>query len=737
MGLRSKFMVSLVLLSAGLSIASLYVVRNRVGNHVREELLGALHNSAATFQEVQLAKDATAQTSAQLFANVPALKAMMTTADPPTIQDASTDIWRRAGTGLLALAAPSGKLLALHNAGAAVPAAEVESSFARSLSPFRTRDWWLIGDRLYEVFLERIQAGPVSDSTLLGYIAVGIPIDESLAEQVARIAEGQVAFRYGDRQVVTTFRDTQARELAALKIPDIPTGAGFDAEIAGEHYLATVVRLAETPDGPVDVLMLKSYDQATAFLSTLDRLSIGIAVMAVILSMVFVFFISHTFTRPLADLVIGVRELGKGDFDYPLNTTGTDEVAEVTRAFDKMRHSLQESQNRMVNAARMEAIGQLAGGIAHDFNNLITIIKGYTELLLVHSGDVEPVSGYVQQIQKAGDRASSVTRQLLAFSRRQLIQPQVVDMSAVVANMMKMLRVMIGEDVEVKVVSESDLRRVLVDPGQIEQVLLNLGVNARDAMPKGGKLIIETTNVDIARDDIPAGFTGVQPGRFVRLAVTDTGCGMPADLITKIFQPFFTTKAVGKGTGLGLAIVYGIVKQCGGFISVVSEVGKGTTFEVCFPETLQKPELKMCGVPAWKLDGRGRGTVLLVEDEQALRAMARDALRLQGYSVLEAPDGEQGITVFERFGARVDLVVTDIVMPQLGGLDMVDRMRKIQPDIKVLFMSGYSDRIDEITNTNLAFVPKPFTPDQLLKAIREILPLENSGSPLTAQSPAT
>ena len=734
MGLRTKFMISLVLLSAGLSIASLVMVRDRVGRHVRDELVAALQNSAATFKEVQQVKDESAKTTAQLIANVPALKAMMTTSDPPTIQDASTDIWRRAGTALFALASPSGKLLALQKVGPAVAPAEVASSFSRSLSSARARDWWFIGGELYEVFLEPIFTGSESDPTLRGYVALGIPVDEALAAQVARIAEGQVAFRLGDRVIVSTFKGTQAQGLDQLKLANSPSN-GFDINIAGEHYLGTIVRMSDGSDQPVDVLMLKSYDRATSFLTTLDRLSIGIGCMAVILSLVFVFFISHTFTRPLADLVVGVRALGKGDFNYPLETSGKDEVAEVTRAFDKMRHNLQESQARMVNAARMEAVGQLAGGIAHDFNNLITIIKGYTELLLVHSGPTEPVSGYVQQIQKAGDRASSVTRQLLAFSRRQVIQPQVIDISAIVTNMMKMLRVMIGEDVEVKVVSESDLRRVLADPGQVEQVLLNLGVNARDAMPKGGKLIIEMTNVDVAQKDIPAVFTGVHAGRFVRLAVTDTGCGMPPDVLAKIFQPFFTTKAAGKGTGLGLAIVYGIIKQCGGFIQVRSEIDKGTTFEVFLPETLQKPDLQMSAVAAWKFDGRGRGTILLVEDEQALRAMARDALRLQGYVVLEASDGYQGLNVFEGSGGRVDLVVSDIVMPQLGGLDMVDRMRKIRPDMKVLFMSGYSDRIDEITNANLAFVPKPFTPDQLLKAIREILPTETISDVIPARSP--
>lgn len=733
MGLRTKFMVSLVLLTAVLSIASLVAVRNRVGRHVHDELLVSLQNSAATFQEMERGKDASTQTTAQLFAMYPPLKMMMKTQDKATVQDASNDIWRRADADLLALATPSGKLLALHNSGAQAARDAVEAAFSRSVAQQRSRDWWFIDGRLYKMFFE-----PVSEPAsgmLLGYVAMGIGVDQSVARQVAHIADGQVAFRYDNRQIVSTFDDRQSRELAKQQISSTSQGSGFDLDVAGEHYLATVVRLSNSADGAVDVLILKSYDRATVFLGTLDRLSIAIGFMAIVFSTVFVYFISHTFTRPLADLVQGVRALGKGDFDYPLNTVGTDEVAEVTRAFDKMRSDLQESQSRLVNAARMEAVGQLAGGVAHDFNNLITIIKGYTELLLVHSGASEPMAGYVQQIQKAGDRASSVTRQLLAFSRRQVIQPQVIDVSAVVANMMKMVRVMIGEDVEVKTVSESALRRVLADPGQVEQVLLNLAVNARDAMPKGGKLIIETTNVEVTKEEIPDTSAGVQAGRFVRIAVTDTGCGMGPEIIDRIFQPFFTTKEAGKGTGLGLAIVFGIVKQCGGFITVRSEVGKGTTFEVFLPETMQKPDYQSTAVPAWTLDGGGQGyTVLLVEDEQALRAMARDALRMQGYSVLEAADGEQGISIFERCGAKIDLVVSDIVMPQLGGLDMLDRMRKLRPDLKVLFMSGYSDRIDEITNANLAFVPKPFTPDQLLKAIRDILPSNTAFGAFSGQN---
>ena len=736
MGLRTKFMVSLVVVTAGLSIASLLMVRNRVGKHVYDELVVTLQNSADTFQQVQHDKDASARRTVQLIANVPALKAMMTTADPATIQDASSDIWRRAGTDLLALASPSGKLLGLHNAGPAAPQREVEALFARAIVPFRSQDWWYVDGQLYQVFLEPVYAGSSSDATSLGVVAIGFAINRPLAQQVARIADGQVAFRFADRQIVSTLNDAQAAELERAKLPAGVGGKAVELELGGEHYIATEVWLGTEPGRSIQVVMLKSYDRATAFLSTFNRLSVAIGFFGLALGTLLIFFISHTFTRPLADLVVGVRALAKGDFRYPLNTRGTDEVAEVTRSFDKMRQSLQESQSRMVNAARMEAVGQLAGGVAHDFNNLVTIIKGYTELLLMYTKEGDPIFGYVQQIQKAGDRAASVTRQLLAFSRRQVIQPQVLDIGSVVTNMTKMLHVLIGEDIQVKIVAENDLRRVLADPGQVEQVLLNLSVNARDAMPKGGKLIIETTNVEVSREEIPEEVSGVQPGRFVCLAMTDTGCGMPPEVMKKIFQPFFTTKEVGKGTGLGLAIVFGIVKQSGGFMRVKSELGKGSTFEVYLPETLQKPELQMSATAAWKLDTRAQGTILLVEDEEALRAIARDSLRLQGYTVMEASDGEEGLAVFQKAGGAFDLVISDIVMPRLSGLDMVERMRKARPGLKVLFMSGYSDRIDEITNLDLEFLPKPFAPDQLLKAVREVLPAESASASLPAPMPS-
>ncbi len=729
-------MVSLVIVTAGVSITSLLTVRNRVGKHVYDELVMALNNSAATFQTVQHDKEAAAQRTVQLIGNVPALKAMMTTGDAATIQDASADIWRRAGTDLLALASPSGKLLAVHGVGEPAPTRDVEVLFAESMG--RAQDWWFVDGQLYEVFLGPVSSGSASDAHSLGVLAIGFVISPAVAEQAARIAEGQVAFRFGDRQIVSTLRDAQAKELDRYQFVRAGEERAMELELGGERYVGTEVRLGSEGDRSVQVVMLKSYDRATSFLNTLNRLSVGIGVTAATLCTVFVFFILHTFTRPLGELVVGVRALAKGDFSYPLNTRGTDEVAEVTRAFHAMRQSLQESQSRTVNAARMEAVGQLAGGVAHDFNNLVTIIKGYTELLLMYAKDDDPITGYCQQIQKAGDRAASVTRQLLAFSRRQVIQPQVIDLAAVVTNMTKMLKVLIGEDIEVKVVAENELRRVLADPGQVEQVLLNLAVNARDAMPKGGKLTLETINVEIGREDIPDDVCGVQPGRFVRLAVSDTGSGISPENLERIFQPFFTTKEVGKGTGLGLAIVFGIVKQTGGFLRVASELGKGTTFQIFFPETLKKPDLQMTACPAWKLEPRGEGTILVVEDEEALRAIARDALRLQGYTVLEASQGVEGLAVFQRTGGNVDLVLSDVVMPQLNGLDMAERMRKVRPELKVLFMSGYSDRIDEVTSPAFDFLPKPFTPDQLLKGVRAILALgPELPSVVSATSPSS
>ncbi len=384
------------------------------------------------------------------------------------------------------------------------------------------------------------------------------------------------------------------------------------------------------------------------------------------------------------------------------------------------RHQL---EGQFHQAQKMEAFGQLAGGVAHDFNNLLTIISGYSEMLL---GSLRPDDRnriLVQEIHTAGSRAALLTGQLLSFSRRQVVQPRVLDLNGVVAGTKTMLGRLIGEDVTLATVPAPGLDPVKADSGQIEQVILNLVVNARDAMPRGGRITIETANIDLD-EAYGRRHTVVEPGRYVLLAVTDTGCGMTEEVMTRIFEPFFTTKEVGKGTGLGLATVFGIVQQSGGHVRVSSAVGRGTTFRVYLPSMIKEvvpliePETRTVLVPS------GTETILLVEDETAVRAMTRMALQVNGYTLLEAEDGVEALRLCERHAGPIHLLVSDVVMPRMGGRELAARLTPLRPEMRVIFVSGYTDDAvvrHGIRQAEVAFLQKPFSPDTLRRKVRAVL----------------
>jgi two-component system cell cycle sensor histidine kinase/response regulator CckA len=374
-------------------------------------------------------------------------------------------------------------------------------------------------------------------------------------------------------------------------------------------------------------------------------------------------------------------------------------------------------------AQKMESIGQLAGGVAHDFNNLLTIISGYSDLLLSSRLD-ESTKGVIKEIYKAGERAGSLTRQLLAFSRKQVLEPRVLDLNATIADTEKMLRRLIGEDVLLATALDPGLEPVKVDPGQIEQVIINLAVNARDAMPRGGKLTIETANVQLDETCTPLR-PEVQPGRYVMLAVSDTGCGMTEEVQTHIFEPFFTTKGPGQGTGLGLATVYGIIKQSGGHIYVYSERGRGATFKIYLPvaEEGLVPGQALHGLNL-KPTASASETILLVEDEDPVRAFTRLALQMHGYKVLEASRGDEAVRLCEKHQGPIHLLVTDVVMPEMGGREVAQRLGTLKPGIKVLYLSGYTDDAvvrHGVLEAEAAFLQKPFTSVALATKVGEVL----------------
>lgn len=385
--------------------------------------------------------------------------------------------------------------------------------------------------------------------------------------------------------------------------------------------------------------------------------------------------------------------------------------------------ALRESEAKLRQSQKMEGIGQLAGGIAHDFNNLLTVINSYSDMLLGEVGFDNPfVRNGLDQIKEAGHRAASLTRQLLAFTRQQVLEPKVLDLNESVSNMAKLLRRLIGEDIALVLSPHPALGRVKVDPGQVEQIIMNLAVNARDAMPGGGQLTIETRNVELDNVDAHQ-HPSVEPGSYVMLGVSDTGCGMDTDTQTHIFEPFFTTKGPGKGTGLGLATVHGIVKQSGGSIDVSSELGKGTTFNIYLPRIEGAAE-RLDPISAPNAAFRGSETILLVEDEEMVRALAQAILERNGYTVLAAKNVHDALWVVQDGSTAIHLLLTDTIMPGMNGPELAQQVLAIRPAMKVLYMSGYTDKAFTSTTAwepGTAFLQKPFTPQTLGQKVREIL----------------
>jgi len=401
--------------------------------------------------------------------------------------------------------------------------------------------------------------------------------------------------------------------------------------------------------------------------------------------------------------------------------------AEVVLASDiterkRAEETLNATEEQLRQSQKMEAVGKLAGGVAHDFNNLLTAISGHSELSLRRLGADDPLRRNVEVIKSASDRAAALTRQLLAFSRKQVLQPKVLDLNDVVVETNKLLRRLIGEDIDLLTVLEPSLGKIKADPGQIGQVLMNLSVNARDAMPRCGKLTIETSNIYID-EEYARRHVSVTPGWYVMLAVSDTGCGMDDATRERIFEPFFTTKEVGKGTGLGLSTVFGIVKQSGGNIWVYSEVGRGTTFKIYLPRTDKTVETFEASsnhdeAPA------GTETVLLVEDEEIVRDMTHEILRMSGYHVLESSRGSEALAVCEQHKGPIHLMLTDVVMPQMSGRELAERLMPLRPEMRVLYMSGYTDDAivhHGVLDEGMAFIEKPFTPNALARKVRESL----------------
>ena len=401
--------------------------------------------------------------------------------------------------------------------------------------------------------------------------------------------------------------------------------------------------------------------------------------------------------------------------------SSADEPADVLEAIAEDVTDRRALEDQFRQAQKMEAVGRLAGGVAHDFNNLLMVISGYAEVILAKLPLEDPLHEKGRAIQLAADRATTLTRQLLAFSRKQLLELKIVDVNAIVKDMQRLLNPLIGENVELLTVLAPEATYTRADAGQLEQVLMNLVVNAKDAMPVGGKVTIQTGAI-VVDEKHRRSPQFIRPGQYITLSVSDTGTGMDKETQSRIFEPFFTTKEKGKGTGLGLSTVYGIVKQSGGYVMVQSEIGRGTTFQIYLPQVEGIAEKKPAPAPDAALGGTE--TILLVEDEESVRLLVRDTLSAKGYQVLEADSGESGLATAERHDAKIDLIITDVVMPGIGGRELVKQLTQIRPAIKVLFLSGYTEDAilsDGSIESGTAFLQKPFSLQNLSRKVRELL----------------
>ena len=720
--LRTKLLLSFALLTIGLTLGTLLVVRHAAMAQEQERIEKGASNAILTFQVVEEQVQQSLTHKADLLAWV----AFTHDGDADAVQRASEDPLQTDDCNLYVLVDARGIIQTMHTKGWAFPAEEAQKMVWRSVYRKERTGWWYGGGNLYEVVLAPFYEDASTRQHLRGYVVAGKSIDQRAVKDLARIASSDVVFTFGDAVAISTLDAVKEAEFKGRAVGNWGT---TDLKLGGEHYRAESAQLNMGAWPRANLVVLKSYKEVEASLQHLNRLLFGLWLGVVAVGGALIYFISDTVTRPLTQLLFGVRALEQGNYRYPLAVNGDNEVSRLTKAFITMRGTLQRNdsqreqlEGQLRQAQKMEALGRLAGGVAHDFNNLLTVIRGHGELLEDRAQPGDSLYNHAQQIRKTADRAASLTRQLLAFSRMQVLEAKVVDVNELISEMSKLLRRLVREDIEFAMNLSDTPVRVKADAGQLEQVLLNLTVNASDAMQEGGKLTIATESVVVGEEEAHSKGS-IEPGNYVRISVSDTGQGMDASTKARIFEPFFTTKERGKGTGLGLATVYGVVKQTGGFIWVTSEVGKGSTFELYLPSTeeqIDSAKQKPAGTNGAKAGERK--TVLVVEDEREVRELACAFLTSAGYNVLTAEDGLEALETAGRLGVCIDAVLTDMVMPRLGGAELGLRLNSTMPRVKVVYMSGY---LEPRENQELVeagyFLQKPFSRDALVEKVGQAL----------------
>ncbi len=575
--MRSKFLLSMLLISAGLTCTSLLLVRHSVQKQVRREIFADLRNSVSTFQNFQRERELTLTHSAELLADLPNLRALMTTQHEATIQDASSGLWRLAGSDLFLLADRSGRVVALHTASPGLTRDMAQQAFSRTslagtLSDESSGQWWSGGQHLYEVFLRPIYFGPAEENRLLGFLVVGYEIDDRTASQVGRIAASQVAFYYGDAVVKTTLSPVQESELGRQRVrrPVMEGSGPEEIQLGDEHFLITSLELAGAKNPSVRLTVLKSFDQATAFLDSLNRLLLALGLAAVLGGSALVFFISHTFTRPLGNLVAGVRALEKGDFTYALDARGGDEVAEVTGAFNRMRASLQKTQQELLEAERLATIGRMASSISHDLRHSLAAIVANAEFLCESRLSSDQREELYQEVRVAVNQMTDLIDSLLEFSRtRESLRPTYGNVKDSVERVMAAIRSHPEFHPIRMTLGQQGNSSGWFDARKLERALYNLLLNSCEAVvPEAGQIHV--------------GLNEVRGG--VEIRVSDNGRGIPEVIRGQLFEPFIS-HGKENGTGLGLTVVQKIVQDHGGDVVVEKTSAEGTTFRLLLPLT--------------------------------------------------------------------------------------------------------------------------------------------------------
>ena len=566
--LRTKFLFSMVVVSAALTFTTLLVVRRTVQQEVRLGIQRDLQNSVSAFHNFQKQREVTLERSAALLADLPNVRALMTTHDPATIQDASRDLWQLAGSDLLLLADSSGKVMALQTTPPEITVHKAQDFFPQLVSSDETRHWWYVEGHLYEVFLQDIYFGPASGRQVLGYLLVGYEIDDRVARDLSRVAASEVAFRYGDAIVRSTLKPAQESELLRVAPRTGGPPQGDQMPLGGETFLATSVDLP-TPGGPaLSLWVLKSFDRATAFLSSLNELLLALGLTAVLAGSLLVFLISHTFTRPLENLVAGVRALEQGDYAYPLQAQGGDEVAEVTGTFDRMRKNLQKTQRELLDSERLATIGRMASSISHDLRHSLAAVIANAEFLCESNLTPGQREDLYAEIRIAVDQMTELIESLLEFSRtRESLRPTYGDVRSAVDRAVQGVKAHPEfQRIRVRISCEGPTEGWF-DFKKLERALLNLLLNACEVVPaESGKIDIELK----------------RKGESLEIRIEDNGPGIAEAVRDRLFEPF-VSHGKENGTGMGLTVVQKILQDHGGDITVERTSASGTTFRVKIP----------------------------------------------------------------------------------------------------------------------------------------------------------